>query len=153
MSQLQLSGNVDNRDEIIEALEARVGDLEQQLSKLELARKLEARAFTSLRQQLLPLHQVLLGVFGKLDALDLNDVEPVTGARGRTSAVWESWKQRLGASAAKCIDALLTHGELNTQQLAIVVGLHRTTLPAIIYKLNKAGLINKNGGRFSLKQL
>lgn len=147
-----LQGNVDNRDEIIEALEARVSELEQQLAQVEAARKTDARSFAVLHQQLLPLHQALLGVFGKLDGLDLNGVES-TPARGHTTAVWEAWKQRLGASAGKCIDALLTHGELNTQQLAIAVGLHRTTIPAIIYKLNRAGLINKSGGRFSLKQL
>jgi DNA-binding IclR family transcriptional regulator len=40
-----------------------------------------------------------------------------------------------------------------TEQLSIATGLHRTTIPKLIYELNKAGLIDKSGGRFSLKQL
>ena len=47
----------------------------------------------------------------------------------------------------------MLHGDMNTQQLAIAIGQHRNSIPRLIYTLNKAGLINKNGGRFSLKQL
>lgn len=83
---------------------------------------------------------------------DLNTA-PTVQVDDRQSKVWESWKQRLGGSCAKVIDALLTHKDLNTQQLAIATGLHRTTIPNLIFRLNKAGLINKNGGRFSLKSL
>ena len=98
-----------------------------------------------------PLYKALQPVFGDMEPIaDLTDAPAMPVAK---SAVWDSWKSKLGASAAKVIDALLTHGELNTQQLAIAVGLHRTTIPAIIYKLNQAGLIDKHGGKFSLKRL
>lgn len=71
----------------------------------------------------------------------------------REESVWESWKQRLGGQTAKVIDALLLHGEMNTTQIAIAIGTRRNNIPNLVFKLNQAGLINKNGGRFSLKQL
>lgn len=111
------------------------------------------RALAALRKQLSPLYRALQAVFGELDAAGIGDTAPVGNGDPRVSAVWDSWKSRMGGSYAKVIDALLTHGELNTQQLSVVVGLHRTTIPALIHKLNKNGLINKNGGKFSLKPL
>lgn len=111
-----------------------------------------ARALGALRRQLGPLYSALQMVFGELDSAGVSDAGPSAPSNDRTKAVWDSWKGKMGA-AAKVIDALLLHGEMNTQQLAIACGVDRTTIPAYVMKLNKAGLINKNGGRFSLKQL
>jgi uncharacterized protein (DUF3084 family) len=116
---------------------------------------------THLRQTLEPLYQSLRALFGDLEVIDPPSVTaPSRQAQAandppstREAAVWDSWKQKLGGSAAKVITALQGHGEANTQQLSILTGLHRTTIPKIIYEINKAGLINKNGGKFSLKQL
>ena len=119
------------------------------------ARREASRALSALRRQLTPLYQALQAVFGELDAAGVEEgplSSLATSADPRVSAVWASWKSRLGA-AGKLIDALLLHGEMNTQQLAIATGLHRTTIPKHIYTLNRAGLLNKNGGRFSLKHL
>lgn len=117
------------------------------------------RALSMLRKQLNPLYRALQAVFGELDAAGVADAPETPASQGpsvapdaRVAAVWDAWKSKMG-TAAKIIDALQVHGELNTQQMAVVVGLHRTTIPALILKLNKAGLINKNAGRFSLKQL
>ena len=113
------------------------------------------RALSSLRKQLGPLYRALQAVFGELEAAGVDD-DPTFTAEGtspRTTAVWASWKSRLPGGPAKIIDALLLHHEMNTQQLAIATGVHRNSIPAMIYKLNKAGLLNKNGGRFSLKSL
>ena len=71
----------------------------------------------------------------------------------RTAAIWMSWKGRLGPQCGKVIDALLLQPEMNTTQLAIAIGTRRQNIPGLIYKLNQAGLLNKNGGRFSLKAL
>ena len=126
------------------------------------AREDANRALSMLRRQLGPLYRALQAVFGELDTAGVTDEAAPVAARGenappvtdaRVAAVWASWKSRLGGGASKVIDALLVHSDLNTQQLAIATGLHRTTIPKLIYELNKAGLINKNGGRFSLKQL
>jgi transcription initiation factor IIE alpha subunit len=89
-----------------------------------------------------------------MDAAGIEDAPAAApGGNARVTAVWESWKSRLGGGCAKVIDALLLHGEMNTQQLAIACGCNRNTIPNLILKLNRAGLINKNGGRFSLKPL
>ena len=127
------------------------------------AREDANRALSMLRRQLNPLYRAMQAVFGELDAAGVVD-EPMaagepprpaaTGAvDDRTRAVYESWKARLGPMAGKVIDALLVHGDMNTTQLSIAAQIHRTNVPKVIYKLNQAGLINKNGGRFSLKAL
>lgn len=117
------------------------------------AQRESAQALGALRKQLAPLYRALQAVFGELDAAGVDESAPLSSASPRTSAVWESWKSRLPGGPAKIIDALLLHNEMNTQQLAIATGVHRNSIPAMIYKLNKAGLLNKNGGRFSLKAL
>lgn len=109
------------------------------------------RSVQSLRRQLSPLYQALHAVFGDMDAIGGGGDSPA--ADSRTAAVWASWKQKLGQGEGKIIDALLLHREMNTQQLAIACGFHRNSVPKLIYTLNKSGLINKSGGRFSLKTL
>lgn len=145
---------VDPRDEEITALEGEVKRLRRELAiangEIAKAKDDATRALGQLRKQLSPLYRSLQMVFGELAAAGVDDAPTSTTSSPHVSAVWESWKSRMG-SAAKIIDALLLHREMNTQQLAIATGYHRTTIPAMIFKLNKAGLLNKNGGRFSLK--
>lgn len=118
----------------------------------ERAKRESSSAVGSLRKQLSPLYRALQQIFGELDAVGVDETAQEM-PNSRMTQVWASWKQRLGEGPAKIIDALLLHGDMNTQQLAIATGYHRTSIPALIFKLNKAGLLNKNGGRFSLKQL
>lgn len=156
MPQLLLEGEVDNRDSVIDQLreenETLRGQVIELRAKVSLAERTNKAAVSKLRHQLEPLYRALQQVFGEIEV-----IAPAGGsavlADSKVGAVWESWKSRLGQTTAKVIEALLTHGDLGTQQLAIITGLHRTTIPQAIYKLNKAGLINKNGGKFSLKQL
>lgn len=127
-------------------------------TRAERAEEDAARALTALRRQLTPLYRALQAVFGELDSAGIGDDAASSPSSGptptdaRVKAVWDSWKSKMGTSA-KVIDALLLHGEMNTQQLAIACGVDRTTIPGYIMKLNKAGLLNKQGGRFSLKKL
>lgn len=154
-----LTGNVETPEQ------ARIADLEAEVESLKDAlasaqadaqreRRQTATAVGSLRRQLTPLYRALQGLFGELDQLSDGDVSSSTpnAPDARVVAVWASWKSKMG-TASVVIDALLLHGEMNTQQLAIACGKDRTTIPAYIMKLNKAGLINKNGNRFSLKPL
>jgi len=147
-------------EEIIEDLERQNERLREDVSHLKAAledartaSKTVMRAQANLRSQLEPLFKALRAVFGELDAAAIRTTSSGSDADPRASTVWESWKQRLGGGTAKVIDALLLHKEMNTTQLSIATGLHRTTIPALIFKLNKASLINKNGGKFSLKEL
>lgn len=107
-----------------------------------------------LREKLAPFYQLLQAVFGDIDELSPDaSSSPGAAVPPKNAAVWEAWKGRLPTGAGKIIDALMKHGDANTQQLSILTGLHRNSIPRSIYELNKAGLINKNGGRFSLKVL
>ena len=150
---LQLSGDVDNRDALIASLEFEVETLKSELAREKQAGREGARAVLALRKTLTPLYQSLQMVFGQMETVSAGIDAPSSAAiEPRVKAVWDNWKSKLG-STAKIIDALLLHGEMNTQQLSVATGFHRTTIPAHIFKLNKNGLINKNGGKFSLKQL
>lgn len=138
-------------------------DLDDAKIEARRAREDADRALSALRRQLSPLYRALQMVFGELDAAGVADAVPVstTGAAAaaaavgdpRVQAVWEKWKSHLPGYPARIIDALLIHGEMNTSQLAIAAGCKRQRISEGIVRLNKAGLINKNAGRFSLKQL
>lgn len=125
--------------------------LREARAEITIAKRESARALSALRQQLNPLYRALQAVFGEIEASGISDDGPAP-TNARIAAVWENWKSKVGSSA-KLIDALLLHGEMNTSQLSVATGFHRTTIPAHVFKLNKLGLLNKNGGKFSLKQL
>ena len=148
--------------EVIDPLDARASDLEdenrtlkQALSRanadIERERRANAVVVRELRRQLTPLYQALQALFGELDAIP--DSGAGTAAAPRNQAVWDAWKKRLGGKPSELIDALLLHGDMDSSQIAIAIQCHRNSVPQIVYKLNKAGLLNKNGGRFSLKPL
>ncbi len=108
------------------------------------------RALGALRKQLSPLYRALQAVFGELDAVPDQD----EGAgQGRVSPVWDAWKSKLSPACGKVIDALLVHKELNGQQICVAAQMGKNTMYDVISRLNRAGVLNKNGGRFSLKQL
>lgn len=144
-------------------LEAEVRQTRRELSdarlEAERAREDATRALSMLRRQLSPLYKALQAVFGELDAGGVAEdsgpvgVSAASPVDARAGAIWASWKARLGPQCGKVIDALLLQPGMNTTQLAIAVGTRRQNIPGLIYKLNQAGLLDKNGGRFSLKQL
>lgn len=153
---------VDTRDTQIAELKAEVRGLKADVARAQAeahqARRESARALSALRQQLAPLYRALQMVFGELDAAGVE--EPAAAPQGaapasnaRVAMVWEEWKKRLGEGPGKIITALLLHGEMNTPQLVVATGYHRKSIGNFISKLNTTGLINKNGGKFSLKQL
>lgn len=151
----QAAFEIDDLGQKIASLERENAQLRRDVATASLAARQAQEsaglAMGNLRRQLSPLYRALQMVFGELDAAGVSEQDPAGAPRA--SAVWENWKQRVGASAAKCIDALIVHRELNTQQMSVATGLHRTTIPKLIYVLNKNGLINKNSGRYSLKEL
>jgi len=138
----------------IQRLRSRVSQLEASLIEARGQMDIQLRGVEELRRQLSPLFHALGAVFGELDALAPHDARDAHGAPdARTAQVWENWKQRLGGLPAKAIDALLLHGEMNRSQLRIAVGCATRSVTDIVYKLNQAGLINKNGGKISLKEM
>ena len=158
MNQPLLMGKVDDRDETVERLQRENSSLRSELrechEQLRTAKIANEMALGKLRKWLAPQFEALKAVFGEMDAvLPTETASASPQADGRTKAVWDSWKGKLGGSCARVIDALLLHPNVNTTQLAIAAGMSRKSIPNIIFKLNQAGLINKNGGRFSLKEL
>jgi hypothetical protein len=109
------------------------------------------RGLNEFRDSVRPIFDGLCRVFGQLDRIPAVGV--VEQASPKANAAWESWKQKLGGQAAKAIDALLLHGALTQVQLRIHVGCANGSTPGIVSQLWKAGLINKNGGKISLKEL
>jgi len=113
-----------------------------------------ARGLKALRHQMEPLYNALRMVFGELDVAGVGVVSGAASApSGRVAAVWESWKSKLGGKQAEFIQALLEHGEMTAVQLKVATHTGTSTVPQVIYKLNHLGLINKNGGKYSLKEL
>jgi hypothetical protein len=107
------------------------------------------RGVQELREILSPLHGAWLMIFGQADAIGLNGAP----SAAKNSPVWDSWKQKLGGQTAEAIDILALHGEMNAEQLRIHLSCARTHVYNVISRLNKAGIINKNGGKISLKEL
>lgn len=110
------------------------------------------RALMALRKVLQPTFNGLRAVFGELDAAGIGEGE-ITTANPKAHGVWESWKQKLGGKSAETIQALLEHGEMNVAQLRVATHSAQQTVYDTMFKLNKLGLINRNGGRYSLKSL
>ncbi len=156
MAQPLLEGNVDNRDALIEQLQAQVdtldGELRRTQAELMQAKRSSAAAVAGLRHQLSPLYQALQVLFGEIDKVEPLETGPSMAA-AKNSAVWESWKQRLGGKQAEFIDLLLTHREMTAAQLKAAARCATKTVYDVIFKMNRAGILNKNGGRFSLKEL
>jgi len=118
------------------------------------ARQDTDRALAALRKQLGPLYRALQAVFGELDAAGVQDGDgPQPRTDARVTAVWNSWKEKMPGGPARIIDALLLHGDLTTPQLKITAKMATQTVYDSIARLKKAGLIDKNGGKFSLKQV
>lgn len=112
------------------------------------------RGVAELRTVLTPLYQALAHIFGEMGVAE--GAASSTAPTARVSVAWESWKQKLGpnSAAAKIIDILMIHGELTHTQLRIHIGTSRMqTVYDAVSKLNKAALLNKNGDKFSLKEL
>lgn len=151
-----LEGQVeDDKDVQIAALQDELADVRRALKaatvEARMARDESARALGALRRQLTPLYRALQGVFGELDAAGAVDDGQAAG--GGKAAQWEEWKARLGPSCAKVIDTLLLGGEMTVKAIKISARMGENTVYQATSKMGQAGILVKNGGKFSLKQL
>jgi hypothetical protein len=139
-------------------LRERVEELEEEL-RIEHAKVLEARSHSAnaskalmrLRSQFQPWYTTLKMLMGELDGAGVDGSGEVSTPQA--NAKWESWKRKLGGKQAEFIDALLEHGEMTGAQLKVACKCGQQTVYDTIAKLNKAQLLDKNGGKFSLKEL
>lgn len=149
-------------DPEVERLRAENRRLQRAVSDAELeakrAREDAERALSALRRQLSPLYRALQAVFGELDDAGVRDetAPPTTIGAPVSLGIdrrWESWKQKLPGRPAEMIDLLLLHGDMSRNQLMAAMRAGKDVVRVTASKLNVAGLLLKNGGRFSLKQL
>jgi cell division septum initiation protein DivIVA len=134
-----------------EALREEVREAREEATSCRREAATAARGVQELRSVLTPLYQGLQRIFGHIE--DIGGTDSGATASPRVSAVWESWKAKLGGQTAEAIDVLALHGEMNAEQLRIHLRCARTHVYNVISKLNKAGIINKNGGKIRLKEL
>jgi hypothetical protein len=164
MNQLQLNGEIDNRDETIEELRAENRRLYEEIRQIKLQlvqSKSDNEAVLTgvqeVRNILTPLYRGLRLTFGEIDALPLvptasNGASAAAGNPKR--AVWDKWIEKFGDSLqAKMIDALLSHGPMSTEQLRITMQCSGQSVINTYNRLLKHGLISKSGGKYSLKEL
>lgn len=143
----------DDRDAIIAGLRVQLRDTREELAAERAKGGKVEQGAQALRKALTPFYGALQFIFGETEAMGLTDAPEAVQAPQK-SAVWDDWKAKLGGAAAKIIDILHLHGELTQDQLRIHVGTSRIqTIYDAVSKLNKAGIINKNGGKISLKSL
>lgn len=153
-----LEGHVDDaEDPRIAELEDEVASLRAELAKakadLSLATRQSARAMGTLRRQLSPLYRALQDVFGELDAAGADEAAALPAGSGRQTAQWDEWKTRLGPSCAKVIDVLLLGGEMTVTAIMTTAKMGKNTVYAATSKMGQAGILVRNGSKFSLKQL
>jgi hypothetical protein len=141
------------RREII-GLEAELKTAKDEAAKVKRDSADALQAIRALQSMLEPFHKAINMIFGEISRVDLGELaspaSPGAAPSGRDPR-WESWKQKLGGKQAEFIELLLEHQEMTAAQLAAAAKVHRDTCYQIIHKLSRAGILAKNGGRFSLK--
>jgi hypothetical protein len=159
----------DARDQEIQELKQtiqfqreRLAEKEGEIARLKNEKQVSLGGVLHLRKVLNPLYQGLQQIFGEIDNMDL-PVDAAASESGASSkvnpqkaAVWDSWKQKMGgnSAAARIIDALLLHSELTATQLSIHIGTSRMqTVYDAVSRLNKAGVLQKSGDRYRLKEI
>lgn len=160
MSNLALSVLPNRHQQQIDSLQHELYERNRQLVEVEEALRQEKlknaaveRGVSQLREILSPMFSGLKMVFGEIDSMGVGSSPFSGGIDPRKAAVWEDWKRKLGGKAADAIDALHIHGEMTHTQLKIHMKCGQQTVYDTVHRLNKAGIINKNGGKVSLKQL
>jgi hypothetical protein len=144
----------------IESLQRELYQRNRQLAESEEALRQERQknagvevGIGELRTMLSPLYQGLQRIFGEIDALGIEGPVNGAGLDPRKAAVWEDWKRKMPGLPAKFIEALMLHGELTQTQLRLHAKCAAGSVAGVVSQLWKAGLINKNGGKISLKEL
>jgi len=133
----------------IQRLESELRDAQKEARDARAEVRQVRESLDAIERYLEPFYRGLRGLFEKFEAASVGAESPSTG---QSNAKWESWKQRLPGKAAEFIDLLLLHGEMSAANLKAAAHCSSDTVYQTIYKLNSAGILTKNGGRFSLKQ-
>lgn len=147
-SPLLLNGHAEFRDET-PALRREIERLVSELRRTEGELKQAQNEALAARQATGNLRRLLAPLWGEVQALGGDSaVAPITSDK------WEFWKKRFPGRIAEAIDLLLVQKQMNSTQLKSALKCDpRTLAKSVIYPLNQAGLLIKNGGMFSLKEI
>ena len=135
-----------------EALRAEIRELKLSAQRADERVAMVEGGVSRLRTALTPLYQALQQIYGDIDAMEISP-ESGNGMDPRKAAVWEDWKRKMPGIPSRFIEALLLHGELTQTQLRLHAKCAQGSVAGVVSQLWKAGLINKNGGRISLKEI
>ena len=147
-SPLQLTGVVAT-DELerlrgmVKDLTNRMHDCRAEVSKLKLERDAMVQAGGGLRKLLAPL-------WGELQDVPVG--VNVVGVAGGSNPRIESAKRRMPGRPAEFIDLLLEHGPMNVTNFVTLARCSKQTAYNILSKLGQAGVVQNQGGSYSLKE-
>lgn len=124
-------------------LERRVTRLEAEIANLKQSAMKAAQEGVEimLRRMFAPLHKATSVMVGEI----------TTDETLQSSGKWDAIKQRVGPKLAEVIDLLLIQGAMTTTQIANATRCSGEAARQRMDKLRGQGLVEKNGGHFSLK--
>jgi hypothetical protein len=134
----------------IAGLEQELEDAKAEAKSAKQAAADSVQAIRALRKALDPFHTAIGMIYGEISRLDAGEVDIEVNGR---DVRWEHIKQKFPGKPAEIIELLLIHKNLSTGQLAAMAKADPRTITRAIFVLNKAQLLDKNGGKFSLKSL
>ena len=158
---MQLLGNgtqyVADQSERISQLEEEIEDLREQLRESKDKLAAVSRGQARLKQTLAPLYSALQMIFGELKGVEASESPSSTTPGGPLdSSRYEPWRQKFRGQIANAIDILVKYeAGLTRRQLAgfLKVEPGSGTMSQIIFKLNKAELIEKDGSNIRLRRI
>lgn len=146
-------------DPRISKYEAEIRDLRRKLSHAELeathAKEGVAHTLSSLRSMTLPFYNLLRAIHGEIEAIGIVDTPSSSAPMApQFDQRWEAWKQKLGpeTTAARVIDAILSHGPMNNVQLKAACKAGSSTIEQVVARLRNLSLIEKISGKWDLKK-
>ena len=153
---LLTNGPIDERDLQIEQLEEDNEGLREQVRELKEKLLSVSRGQVRLKQTLAPLHDALKMIFGELKDVEANEPSVSSSTGPLESSRYEPWRQKFRGQTANAIDILVKYeAGLTRKQLASFLKVEpgSGTMSQIIFKLNKAELIHKDGNILRLRRV
>jgi hypothetical protein len=133
-------------------------ELELQKAKDELVTVRQAsadavQAVRALRKACEPFWTAFKMIYGEISRVEAAKFD-VSGSPtdSHLDGKWEVWKKKLPGKAAEVIQALVEHGGMNIKQIMAAAHVGQDTAYAVTARLGKLGLLEKAGGKFSLKE-
>jgi hypothetical protein len=160
MSQSLLEGEVRQDDAVrlkreIAGLEQELEEVKAERDQLKQASADSIQAIRALRKLLDPFHTVLRMIYGEISRIDVGQIGVESNGNNSASVLspkWQMLKTKLGGRQAEFID-LLQHGPMTAAQLRAAAHCDIRTAYSVIERMKAGGLLDKNGGKFSLKDL